>query len=607
MLTAERKTHKQQQQQQQHKQQQQHRKQNTTTQTTTTSQTKHNNNNNITNKTQQQQNKQHKQQQQHHKQNTITTQQQQHHKQNNSQHKQQPTQTTTSQTQQQQHHKQNTTTTSQTTQTTTTTTQTTQHQHNNRTEKKVTFQDERKKEAPKDPKAPGADKQEAKTGEGNRKGMLAWIAQGLEKVVPQPDLKVKESAAAERPAEITVTSCIKQGIDKVVPQPEIQVRSKTDGNEKTEAPASTKAEAPPPEAPPAPKPAADTEKSSGEAEQQQPNMMGWIFSGIGRMLPQPVQKQDSGSGEVQSISITQQRTDLVLEDVGPDEDTEATREVNTANLQASRKENEDAETQMDWTPLRDSAKKEAGEAVLAHMEERLQQERLEAARVAEEVARKAAEEAVRQLEVEHSAKIIIETLPESSEQLPNILEEENEDDPECPVDVCPADDDTDAQVDRVGAAAGTVKLPTLPTESELPEEVTPSSTDVEPGSERRDLESPVSQPITQQPQSQAPEARTTTTEQGNKAAEEVGCGVPDLCSPVQSFLLRIPHAADCLESCRKLMHDNYLNPPKLSMPTLPPELALLSQELLQLRNQAQEYIVSRLRRLNFTSQNPQQP
>ncbi|AWP01028.1 putative cyclic nucleotide-gated cation channel beta-1-like [Scophthalmus maximus] len=222
-------------------------------------------------------------------------------------------------------------------------------------EKKVTFQDERKKEAPKDPKAPGADKQEAKTGEGNsaasvsqpgvltwisgalpqpavslsratsscsteenatgRKGMLAWIAQGLEKVVPQPDLKVKESAAAERPAEvgqeikmddmtarqkITVTSCIKQGIDKVVPQPEIQVRSKTDGNEKTEAPASTKAEAPPPEAPPAPKPAADTEKSSGEAEQQQPNMMGWIFSGIGRMLPQPVQKQDSGSGEVQS-------------------------------------------------------------------------------------------------------------------------------------------------------------------------------------------------------------------------------------------------------------------------------------------------------------------
>lgn len=47
---------------------------------------------------------------------------------------------------------------------------------------------------------------------------------------------------------------------------------------------------------------------------------------------------------------------------------------------------------------------------------RLQQERLEAARVAEEMARKAAEEAVRQLEVEQSAKIVIETLPEPNDQ-----------------------------------------------------------------------------------------------------------------------------------------------------------------------------------------------
>lgn len=34
------------------------------------------------------------------------------------------------------------------------------------------------------------------------KGMMAWIAQGLEKVVPQPDLKSKESAPAEQPAEV---------------------------------------------------------------------------------------------------------------------------------------------------------------------------------------------------------------------------------------------------------------------------------------------------------------------------------------------------------------------------------------------------------------------
>lgn len=46
---------------------------------------------------------------------------------------------------------------------------------------------------------------------------------------------------------------------------------------------------------------------------------------------------------------------------------------------------------------------------------RLQQDRLEAARMAEDMARKAAAEAVRQLEEEHSAKILIDSPPESNE------------------------------------------------------------------------------------------------------------------------------------------------------------------------------------------------
>ncbi|XP_071346042.1 cyclic nucleotide-gated channel beta-3 isoform X2 [Trachinotus anak] len=484
-------------------------------------------------------------------------------------------------------------------------------------EKKVTFQEECKNEAPK------ADnpQQDAQTAEGNspasssqpgmltwisgalpqpllspklsransttteenttaskpedEKGVIAWIAQGLEKVVPQPqaELKSKESPPAEPPTEVQQTAAaapapepqvvsvvqvapepnrgqdqdqdqnredrtdnkafpprmmdwIKQGIEKVVPQPENQVRSKTDSNEKSDAPASAKGEAPPPAPPSAPKPAADSDKFSTDAEQQ-PNVVGWIVSEFTRMLPQPVPKQDTGSDGVHNISITQQKTDLVLEDVEQDGDQGAEQGVN-------QKETEDAEIQMDQL------------TVLAHMEERLQQDRLEAARVAEEMARKAAEEAVRQLEVEHSAKIVIETLPESNEQLPNILEEENEDDPElqnlqedsddstdntspvenkvtvenikstieekkkpdeCLLDVCPAGDDTEAK--------------TQPTEPE-PEEVTPSSTDVEPASERRDLQSPISQTVTQQPQS--PGVPTFTTDQGNEAAEEGGCG-----------------------------------------------------------------------------------
>ncbi|TKS65306.1 hypothetical protein D9C73_027913 [Collichthys lucidus] len=227
----------------------------------------------------------------------------------------------------------------------------------------------------------------------------------------------------------------------------------------------------------------------------------------------------------------------------------------------------------------------------------LQEERLEAARIAEEVARKAAEEAVRQLEAEHSAKIVIETLPESNEQLPNILEEENEDDPECAPDLCP------------------------PKEPD-----TPSSTAVEPASEKRDLESPV----TQQPEPRAPAAPTTTPEEAKAAGAAEGGGgggegggggggggeggggggVPDICSPIMSFLLRFPHAVECLESCRTLMHEHYLTPLKLSTPALPPELTQLREELSQLPTQARHCcmsIIGRFRRLNSNSQHPEQP
>ncbi|TKS65920.1 hypothetical protein D9C73_028333 [Collichthys lucidus] len=273
---------------------------------------------------------------------------------------------------------------------------------------------------------------------------------------------------------------------------------------------------------------------------------------------------------------------------------------------------------------------DAGTAVTDSIEEeeRLQEERLEAARIAEEVARKAAEEAVRQLEAEHSAKIVIETLPESNEQLPNILEEENEDDPECAPDLCP------------------------PKEPD-----TPSSTAVEPASEKRDLESPVTQPRATSPSSPDHDPRRGESsspaldnsgllprqrEQQKEVEVEVevevkveveveveveldrvdvlldSCchlvfdprPVPDICSPIMSFLLRFPHAVECLESCRTLMHEHYLTPLKLSTPALPPELTQLKEELSQLPTQARHCcmsIIGRFRRLNSNSQHPEQP
>nr|XP_012778587.2 cyclic nucleotide-gated cation channel beta-3 isoform X4 [Maylandia zebra] len=424
------------------------------------------------------------------------------------------------------------------------------------------------------------------------KGMIAWISQGLEKVVPQPELKSKEPPTAEQPAEVrqaapapaaeppvtvvevkldrddktenkppSMIDWIKQGIEKVVPQPEIHVRSKTEA----EAPA--QAEAPPPAPPPVPKPAPETEKSTKEAEEP-PNMMGWIVNGIGRMLPQPVQKSDAGNDEVQTISIIQKNTDLVLEDIEQEEVKETKPEVKEEpqlekkeDVKPSKKETGDAESQVDeLSPLIDSIKKEAGEAVLAHMEERLQQERLEAARVAEEMARKAAEEAVRQLEVEHSAKIVIETLPESNEQLPNILEEENEDDPECIVDVCPAEDEIKAttQVEKVEPAPDkTHKPPTPPTESEAPEEATPS-TDAEP--------------VSQQPEPLPPETPPTTTDQTSTAeAEEGGCG--ENCSK------RLAEASELKVEAMDVMEGKGLNIPQIITTPEPEPNNLTAPEL----------------------------
>ncbi|XP_035855049.1 cyclic nucleotide-gated cation channel beta-3 isoform X2 [Sander lucioperca] len=321
---------------------------------------------------------------------------------------------------------------------------------------------------------------------------------------------------------------LKHGLENMVPQPESHVRSKTEVNKKTEAPPSTKAEAPAPKPAPATKPSADTEKDANEAEQQ-PNIMGWMVSEIGRMLPQPAQKQEPGSDEVQNISIVQMKTDLVLEDVGHDEDNDVKQKEVREESQDEENLTEEAKTRKEQsTPLTDSIKKEAGEVVQAHVEEssplldRLQQDHLEAARNAEEMARKAAEEAARQLEVEHLAKIVTETLPESIEQLSNIQEEENEDEAELQNLQEEIEDSTDNRSPEENKGTEENNKAPVEEKKELNQSLvdvcpnegsttsTVSSTDAEPPTDSRDLESPVPQTITQQPQSQAPIATTTT-------------------------------------------------------------------------------------------------
>ncbi|KAM9832007.1 cyclic nucleotide-gated channel beta-1 [Neosynchiropus ocellatus] len=377
--------------------------------------------------------------------------------------------------------------------------------------------------------------------------VMTWITQSLDKVMPHPELKNKEPssetevseivAAPEPPPEVAVKEeepetedqpdsksvpprmidWIKQSIEKVVPQPDAHIRAKLENADKPAPAASTKGQAP----------EVELDKSSKDADPQS-KMMGWIVNGMSRILPQPVLKQDSLGCEVQNINTGPSNTDLVLEDVEEGHDTE--------------EKPEGAETGLErWVPMMENIQKEANEAVLAIMEERLQQECLEAARVAEEIARMAAQEAVRQLEAEQSAKIDIDAIPESNEHLPNILEEENEDEPELQNLQEDSEENTDVidlQESKVAEERNALHEERNPDESAddgavarttlvcppICEEAAPSSTDVEPPSELRDMESPG--PPNQQSKSQPADAHDDPLDQyQEKAAAEDGAPV----------------------------------------------------------------------------------
>ncbi|XP_062327873.1 cyclic nucleotide-gated cation channel beta-3-like isoform X8 [Osmerus eperlanus] len=419
----------------------------------------------------------------------------------------------------------------------------------------------------------------SKTDEEQGPGVIGWIVQELGKVVPQPDEKYKEGAEPEETTEIAevskvpevktevhdikdvpdaeplphipvvelvsdeepddnnkpfpprVIDWIKHGIEKVIPQPEIYITTNTESQVKKEKIDSCpqKVIAPPPEPP-----------KLVEEEVKGENVVGWIVQGLGRILPQPVPKTNGdGCEDVQNICILQDPTDMVLEEVDANWVME-NQDAPSCQIQhplpslmpeVMAMQAEDAETQTErWTPLMENIKKEAEQTVLAQVEERLQQERLEAARLAEEVTRQAAELAIRQLEEEQAANRATGTQQEADgEQLHNIQEEENEEDPECLVDVCPAGGlpcPTRAQL--VADSQSDEESP-LPDQSSPKSPPRQDSPEPEPAQEPpKKVSSPATevQPapaVTSQPQTEDPEAPPTAQEE--EPAEEGGCEV----------------------------------------------------------------------------------
>ncbi|MEQ2238288.1 hypothetical protein ILYODFUR_031697, partial [Ilyodon furcidens] len=134
------------------------------------------------------------------------------------------------------------------------------------------------------------------------------------------------------------------------------------------------------------------------------------------------------------------------------------------------------------------------------------------------------------------------------------------------VDVCPAEENLESRAEE--NQVGGLPPPTAP---EPTEHITPSSTDVEPASERRDLESP----ITQQPEPHHEEIPPPSTEQSKAAApeEEEAVGSGESCRKTEAPMLRVDDAD------HRVLHRHNLNIPQIITTPEPESNTLMVPEL----------------------------
>ncbi|KAL0968545.1 hypothetical protein UPYG_G00268230 [Umbra pygmaea] len=368
-----------------------------------------------------------------------------------------------------------------------------------------------------------------------------------------------------------------------------------------------------------------------EEDSQTSNVVGWFVTGLGLKMPQPVTRSKDDV-EVHSVSPQPKHADLVLEEVVegdlkdlnqevPSKDThsethpQTTQPAKTAQAQTTQPKLpvkpdeqelnlpnvpesttaslEDAETQTGrWTPFVESIKREAEGIAIATMEERMNQERLDLVRMAEEVARHTAEMTIRQMQEAQSIKLSI-----NSQEA--ILEEE---DPESFLkrQVCPVQEKP-VEVSEL-ALQPEPREPLSPVierdPEEEPEPVRSSSPDPslepEPDNKEEPQTKPESQdtkvapePVTQQPQKQEGEEDShqpdTTTKEEAEPADEGSCGVPGSCDAIKRCLMRIPHVPACLDSFNNLLKEYNITPPKLpSVPHLPTSLSRFTSQVTKL-------------------------
>ncbi|XP_035983077.1 LOW QUALITY PROTEIN: uncharacterized protein LOC105931378 [Fundulus heteroclitus] len=242
---------------------------------------------------------------------------------------------------------------------------------------------------------------------------------------------------------------------------------------------------------------------------------------------------------------------------------------------------EDAETQTGrWTPFIESIKKEAEGVALATMEERLLQERMEMARLAEEVARQTAEMAVRQLTSEGtSIKLSLESqelLEEPEAELPEApggdSKVEQGEDPEKEDTL--VQDEPEAEAEETTIKEAETPAPQQET-STSPPPAKNSESEPAPEPDPKNQEAG-SEAVTQQPQ-KAEDTAASNTEQAAEKDEDGsgdGCGAPVSCDSLKNCLMRFPPTSECFGNINAFFKENGISPPKIPpMPKLPTRLS----------------------------------
>ncbi|XP_041651138.1 uncharacterized protein LOC121514833 [Cheilinus undulatus] len=504
---------------------------------------------------------------------------------------------------------------------------------------------------------------------GERPGVIGWVSQGLNKMLPQPDDKYKEVDNEEHTEIYDVETMpdydplphipvvemhsddeddiedltpkfpnVVNWIRQMVPQPQMLPPGAVPIEPSNKATKSTRSSldkifSPPPES---------LSGISLDTDSKSSGVVGWFVSGFGLKLPQPAlpaKDEPQGAAEILQKVSSKLKPDMVLEDVDSDNEgqqtcTDHTR--NNRNLQSNNQETqyqsipssnavpisqpsqivsknarEDAETQTGrWTPFIQSIKKEAEDVAMATMEERLLLERMEFARMAEEVARQTAEMAIRQMASEaQSIKLSLgsqELLDEPEVELPVTPEEESEEEhikiTEEEQSLAEEEQQEKSEEPIISETGHFLNFTSHPEPVIAPELKAKPEREPEPETNNKEANAEA-EPVTQQPKKakadgQSPDSDKASEKDGEATEEGCGAGAPVSCDAFKSCLMRIPHTSECLGNINAYFKENGISAPKIppmpelprqlsdvtkhlpSLPSLPPELR---QELSQIR------------------------